>query len=461
MTLFDYLTKHAGDRLPMHMPGHKRKARAKYLKKLAADIDITEIHGADDLHDPRGIIKEAQERASALWGAENSHILVGGSTAGILAGIYSMLLPGDKAIIARNCHKSVYHAMEICGAVPIYVLPESDDKTGIFLSVDASEIDAALSANPDVKLVVITSPTYEGVVSDVCGIANVCHAHRVPLLVDEAHGAHFGICDKFPDDAVACGADIVVRSLHKTLPSLTQTAMAHVTGLASDEKFARALNIFETSSPSYLLMAAADGCVDFCENHRELFEKWSDAIDGFASKIKLKNLSLFCGEDAYGFDKSKIVVSTACAGISGFELARILREEHKIEVEMAGVRHIVAMTGVFDGKSDLSKLSRALEKIDKTLSASASKARKISAVPQYVITAKEALAYPSCEVFSGEAEGCVCAEYVWAYPPGIPLIVPGEIVDESTLALINELISVGADVKAADKSLKTLIVVQK
>ena len=154
-------------------------------------------------------------------------------------------------------------------------------------------------------------------------------------------------------------------------------------------------------------------------------------------------------------------LSTACAGISGFELARILREEYKIEVEMAGVRHIVAMTGVFDGKSELSKLSRALEKIDKTLSASASKARKISAVPQYVITAKEALAYPSCEVFSGEAEGCVCAEYIWAYPPGIPLIVPGEIVDDSTLALINELISVGADVKAADKSLKTLIVIQK
>ena len=462
MTIFESLMKNAGRRLPMHMPGHKRKTPAKYLKKLAADIDITEIDGFDDLHCPTGIIAEAEARAAALWGAERSHILVGGSTVGILAGIYSFLAPGDEVLVARNCHKSVYHGIEICGAVPRYVVPERDAKTGIFLDISPEKVAAALDYWSRIKLVVVTSPTYEGIISDIAAIADICHKRGVALLVDEAHGAHLDLSPEFTGGAVKAGADAVVQSLHKTLPSLTQTAIAHVGGMCDKEKFARALNIFETSSPSYLLMASADGCVDYVKNHGETFKKWSEALRKFrASAGSLKHLSIISGGGAFGFDDSKIVISTAGAGVSGFELMKILREKYNIELEMAGEDHAVAMTGMFDTRSTLGKLSSALKKIDKTLKSAPAPDFSGGDLPVYALTPKEAVVYPAEAVFAGEAEGEIAAEYVWAYPPGIPLVVPGEVIDGDTVARAKHLLSLGANVICADKSLKTLKVIKK
>ncbi|MBR6050823.1 MAG: aminotransferase class I/II-fold pyridoxal phosphate-dependent enzyme [Clostridia bacterium] len=461
MTIFESLMKNAGQRLPMHMPGHKRKTPAKYLKKLAADIDITEIDGFDDLHCPSGLIAEAEERAAALWGAQKSHILVGGSTVGILAGIYSFLDPSDEVLVARNCHKSVYHAVEICGSTPRYIVPERDEKTGIYLSVDPEKVAAALDYFKKIKLVVITSPTYEGVISDIPAIADICHKRGVAMLVDEAHGAHLDLSDKFAGGAVKAGADVVVQSLHKTLPSLTQTAIAHVGGFCDKDKFARALDVFETSSPSYLLMASADGCVDYIKNNGKMFAKWSAAIDSFRDGAKkLTHLSLFNG-GTFASDKSKIVVTTAGTSISGFELMKKLREEYDIELEMASEKYAVAMTGMFDTKSTLGKLIRALTKIDKTLTAA--EASDITSVdlPVYAITPKEAVILPCEAVFAGEAEGEISAEYVWAYPPGTPLIVPGEVIDGDAVAYAKRLLSLGANVICADKSLKTLKVIKK
>ena len=462
MTIFESLMKKAKRRLPMHMPGHKRKTPAKYLKKLAADIDITEIDGFDDLHDPTGIIKEAEARAAALWGAERSHILVGGSTVGILAGMYSFLAPNDEVLLARNCHKSVYHAIEICGAVPRYIVPEFGGSGGIRTHISPEKVAAALDYFRNVKLVVITSPTYEGVISDVASIADICHKRGVALLVDEAHGAHLDLSEYFTHGAVKAGADVVVQSLHKTLPSLTQTAIAHVGGMCDKEKFARALDIFETSSPSYLLMASADGCVDYVKNHGEMFKKWSEAIEKFrAGAAKLTHLSLFTGEGSFGFDRSKIVISTAGTNISGFDLMKILREKYSIELEMAGEKYAVAMTGMFDTKATLGKLAKALAEIDKTLKSEQSPAVSDTDLPVYAITPKEAVTYPAEAVFAGEAEGEIAAEYIWAYPPGIPLIVPGEVIDGDAVACAKRLSSLGANVIASDKSLKTLKVIKK
>ncbi len=462
MTIFESLMKNARQKLPMHMPGHKRKTPAKYLKKLAADIDITEIDGFDDLHCPSGLIADAEARATALWGAQKSHILVGGSTVGILAGIYSFLAPSDEVLVARNSHKSVYHAVEICGSTPRYIVPERDKKTGIYLSVDPVKVAAALDYWRKIKLVVITSPTYEGVISNVSAIADICRKRGVALLVDEAHGAHLDLSDKFAGGAVKAGADVVVQSLHKTLPSLTQTAIAHVGGLCDKEKFARALDVFETSSPSYLLMASADGCVDYVKNNIKLFAKWSASIDSFrCGAKKLAHLSVFDGDGAFDFDKSKIVISTVGADISGFELMKKLREEYDIELEMAGERHAVAMTGMFDTKSTLSKLLRALIKIDKTLAASEKSALSAVDLPVYAMTPKEAVILPAEAVFAGEAEGEIAAEYVWAYPPGIPLIVPGEVIDGDAVSYAKRLLSLGANIICADKSLKTLKVIKK
>lgn len=215
------------DTLPMHMPGHKRNLLAPYLRALGAQLDITEIDGFDNLHAPSGILRQAQARAARLWGAEESYFLVGGSSAGILAGLYAAANRGDEVLIARNAHKSVFHALELCGYRPHFFLPPRIPETGLFGSVTPAQAQAMLDSYPQAKLLLLTSPTYEGVISDIAGIARVCHQRGVILLVDEAHGAHLGLGGGFPGGAVQGGADLVVQSLHKTLPSLTQTAILH------------------------------------------------------------------------------------------------------------------------------------------------------------------------------------------------------------------------------------------
>ena len=212
--------------LPMHMPGHKRNT--EYFPQIGKvlGLDITEIEGYDNLHSPCGILKDSMEDASRLFGAEKSIYLVNGSTCGILAGITALAGEGDKILIDRASHKSVYNALELCGAEPVYILPEFHPEYGINAGISAASVEKALKDSPDITLVVITSPTYEGVVSDIEQIAKICHIYGAVLMVDSAHGAHFGFAD-FPKSAVSCGADIVISSLHKTLCGLTQTAICH------------------------------------------------------------------------------------------------------------------------------------------------------------------------------------------------------------------------------------------
>jgi len=462
MTIFEKLIRNANDSLPMHMPGHKRKTDLPYLEKLAADIDITEIDGFDDLHDPSGIILEAERRAAGLWKAENSHILVGGSTVGILAAIYSHVRSGDVVLMARNCHKSVYHAVEICGAVPKYITEECDKKTGICKDITPLQIQNSIKENADAKLIIITSPTYEGVISDIHGIARVAHGHGIPLLVDEAHGAHLDLGGSFVGGAVSGGADIVVQSLHKTLPSLTQTAVAHVGGLADDAAFMRALDIFETSSPSYLLMAAADGCVDFISRNAHLLDSWSARLYKFRQSAKeLEKLRLFDGDGCFGFDKSKIIISTADADISGYELMRTMRYEHGIELEAAGLRHAVAMTGIFDGDDAFERLAIAAKEIDARIGSKKCSEVEARGVPEQSVCPADALKRKAFAAPKGDAVGRISAEYIYSYPPGIPLIVPGEIFTEDIIDHAENLLSLGAKVIAGDKSLKTFYIIEK
>ena len=215
-------------KIPMHMPGHKRNtALSPYLKKLGADVDITEITGFDNLNNACGILKESMEKAANLRKADRAFYLVNGATGGILAAVSALVGNGDKVIVARNCHKSVYNAIELAGAVPVFVLPKVDEKTGIPGDIKKEDIENEIKTNPDARLVIITSPTYEGIVSDIKGISEACHKAGIPLLVDAAHGAHLGYGYGFPEDAYTQGADISVESLHKTLPSLTQTAICY------------------------------------------------------------------------------------------------------------------------------------------------------------------------------------------------------------------------------------------
>ena len=248
--------------IPMHMPGHKRNIEL-LGNKLPYEKDITEIYDFDDLHHAEGILKDISLKATSLFHSKKSYLLVNGSTCGILAGIRSLVSFGDQVLVARNVHKSIYHAIELNHLRPIYLNPEVDE-VGICQEITSKSIEEELEKNKNIKLVILTSPTYEGIISDVKKIVEVCHKRGVFVFVDAAHGAHFPFVSSLSKyDAVQCGADIVVESLHKTLPSLTQTAILHVQGSVSLEEVSRNLAIFETSSPSYLLIDSMDICFDF------------------------------------------------------------------------------------------------------------------------------------------------------------------------------------------------------
>ena len=249
---------------PFHMPGHKRNT-ALTGDDFPYGRDITEIAGSDNLHDASGVILSECERAARLWGAASAHILVNGSTCGILAAIRAYAGHDRGVVVARNCHKSVYNGIELCRLQPTYIYPAIDPESGICASITPAEVESALAKAPDAKLVIVTSPTYEGVISDIAGIAAVAHAHGALLLVDAAHGAHLGFFD-FPAHPVSLGADVVICSLHKTLPAPTQTALALIgKGCPDPGALACQLAVFETSSPSYVLMEQAARCIRLLE----------------------------------------------------------------------------------------------------------------------------------------------------------------------------------------------------
>lgn len=436
MTLLDKLKEYSGEMLPMHMPGHKRNAAlAPYLSELGAEIDITETEGFDNLHSPKGILREEMERTAALWGSGRSFWLVNGSTSGILAGIKAAVPAGGTVICARNCHRSVYNGLRLIGARTVFLMPEARGEALGPLSADC--VAQALKKHPGTALVIVTSPTYEGVLSDIPAICRAAHTKGVPVLVDEAHGAHLGFGHGFPDGAVKAGADIVVHSLHKTLPSLTQTAVLHLNGrLVNPQRVSEALSVFQTSSPSYLLMASISGCVDLLKSRgEEMFARWSESLSRFYKKAEnLKNLSVIHGE---GRDPSKIVISTERAGISGADLAKILRE-YRIEPEMAAGSYVVAMTGMGDTPKSLDRLYAALEKANAGMKLHEPCGFLPPVLPEAVISPGEAEKCPKITVELSKAEGRISGESVWAYPPGIPLVIPGERITAQLINLMNE-----------------------
>ena len=321
---------------PLHMPGHKR--RPGPCPGLPYEWDVTEVEGTDDLHDARGILKEAMDRTAALYGADYTRYLVGGSTCGILAGIRAALRHGDRVAVARNCHKSVYHAIELCGLETVWILPETVPDYRICGSVSPEAVRCLLQTDPSIRAVILTSPTYEGVLSNIGAIAAHCHAHEIPLIVDEAHGAHLGLFSGtgFPAGALSRGADLVIQSPHKTLPSLTQTAWLHLRGdRISAGALERELDIFETSSPSYPLLASLDACTGLLEAEGySLFRGWQQRLSAFyegaAALRRFRILGREAGEMSrdivYAFDPGKILIACPTGQMTGQALARLLRD---------------------------------------------------------------------------------------------------------------------------------------
>lgn len=442
-TLFDKLKNLSA--YPMHMPGHKRNT-SLLGDSLPYGIDITEITGFDDLHHAHGVIDDIQRRLAHFYSSKKSFLLVNGSTCGIMAAVVALCGFGDKIIVARNCHRSVYRAIELYNLSPEWVMPPYDVQTGIFGSITAKSIEKAIEKCPDTKAVIITSPTYEGVISDIDKISQVCKNNGVPLICDEAHGAHFPLFY----GAHAVG-DISVTSLHKTLPCLTQVACLNIFSDKVDtNRLAETLQMFETSSPSYVLMASADRCMSLLENSgKELAERHTKRLEHFYKATKsLKHLYIKNSENT---DKSRIVICCENTDMSGRELFDRLRDVYGIECEMASMRYAVALTSICDSDEGVQRLENALLDIDKDLC-------KVQCAPMPKMNAqmvrKTGYEAERCEktlVSIDESIGKVCGEYVWAYPPGVPIIAPGEIITAEAAQSIFEMRRANLNVISRDK----------
>lgn len=533
--LYEKLSSYAeSDYYGFHMPGHKRNRNVTGVS-LPYGIDITEIEGFDDLHHAKGFLKQAQERAAEVFHGEETCFLINGSTVGILSAVLGCTQRGDKILMARNCHKSVYHAvymneLEAEYLYPVFdrelngevrpedvqrileeerIIAEKGKRTNSEMKkrVNSEKKTRINSEMEKIRAVVITSPTYDGVVSDVARIAEIVHAYGIPLIVDEAHGAHFGFHPYFPENSNVKGADVVIHSIHKTLPALTQTALIHMNGIFADrEKIKKYLHILQTSSPSYILMAGIDACVGWLGS-----EKKDAAFDDYVRLLKesrnqLKKLRHLQMIETENFDFSKIVISVKGTRYSGRELYKLLLEKYHLQMEMAAGTYVLAMTSVGDIREGFQRLVQALHEIDGNLEKE--NGLPLSGIDRNLEKENEpilsvidkklkeenprplseseltldsenggigltAAGIPRLEqVFSSsKAEqagkqnpesvsalpwSCCCGkismEYAYIYPPGIPLIVPGERISKEVIARIEEYSKMGFDIEGLNKS---------
>ncbi len=435
MSLYDELTAYsASDAYPFHMPGHKRRTLSM---QDPYSFDITEIDGFDDLHHPSGILLEAQERAAALYHSEETHFLVNGSTAGVLSAICASVPSGGLLLMARNSHRCAYHAASLRNIRTRYLYPEMQGPlNGPILP---ETVERALrgpgAEKPDA--IFLTSPTYDGVVSDVEAIAKIAHHSGVPLIVDEAHGAHFGMHPAFPPSSVSLGADLVIHSLHKTLPALTQTALLHVNGTLADRgKLRRMLSVFQTSSPSYVLMASIDSCIGYlAENRDTFFSEYTKRLERFRAQAHFQHMDLPRTDDP-----SRILLFPS--HMSAPRLYDLLRDRYHLQPEMLAPEYVLMLSSASDSEEGLTRLLEALRELDRTGEGPDGQdipdTGRPSARPEEtgVFDLRARARFPlSCsfdaaqeEISWDACEGAVSAEYLYLYPPGIPLLAPGEVI---------------------------------
>lgn len=459
-SLLNRLLQHdAENNIPMHMPGHKRKT-SMLGRALPWAIDITEIDPFDDLHHAQGLLRDSMERAAALFGSRRAYYLVNGSTCGLLAAIGAFApKKGGSLLVARNCHQAVLHAIELNGLFPHWIDPEVDKATGIAGSISPAALERALAEHPDAAMAVITSPTYEGVISDIASLTDILRAKGIPLIVDEAHGAHLGFSPRFPESAVRLGADCAVQSLHKTLPALTQTAVLHLNAANDiDAEVERQLRIFETSSPSYVLLASMDQCVRALQARgAQWFRDYEERLFAFSMELRgLRHFELLClGADSpenhpafYRFDPSKIVILTQRASIGARALAQRLTEKRVIP-EMTGREHVLLMSSVCDAAEDLRSVGRMLLDIDASVTGKPGPSRPpLPPSPPQVLAPRDAIRAAGPMTPLPRAEGRIAAEAIWVYPPGIPWVAPGQLLNRDAVAAIGEMASSGVKLRS-------------
>lgn len=469
-SLYDKLIEYGKQgKYGFHMPGHKRNI--KLLEGMDVfDIDITEISDFDNLHHAEGIIKESMDNAADFWRTDKTWFLVNGSSGGILAAINAVTDIGDEIIIGRNCHKSVYNAATIRDLKVRYLYPEYISEYGINGGYSPEKLAKMLAENKNTKAVVITSPTYDGIVSDIEKLAEITHNSGAVLIVDEAHGAHLGISDKLPNPAYRLGADLVIESIHKTLPSLTQTAMLHMcSDRVNPDKVEECLGIYQSSSPSYVFMAAIDKCIRQLQiDGKDKLDKLLITNETFRKNVnKLKYFfvpgkEMIGTKNVYDVDITKCVIYVNPKMCDGKRLADILRDKYNFEMEMESVKYVLAITTICDDENEIIRLAESLKEIDESfIEIENIKGKKCiddeksinsedcnTLVNQANITdfelLKNKITYsiyeaknmPVDKIEIENSVGRVSVEFLYLYPPGIPLLVPGEVISKELLEQI-------------------------
>jgi len=452
--IFDGVQQYITDEtIPFHVPGHKQgRGLAEFrdfVGQNVMSIDLTCFEGTDNICNPLDVIKEAQELAAAAYGADHAYFLVNGTTSGIQAMIMSVCQPGDKLIVPRNAHKSAIGGIILSGAIPVYIQPEIDQDRGIAVGVTPEAVRQALTEHPDAKGVFVVNPTYYGFAANLKEIVDIAHSFEVPVIVDEAHGAHLPFHPALPVSAMAAGADLSAASTHKLAGSLTQSSILLLKeGLVDPKRVKAVLNLSQTTSPSYILLASIDvarkqmffqgrAMLDRAIELARYARAEISAIDGLA----VVGDEMLGQPGCYAWDSTKLTVDVRGLGMSGFEVETLLRHKYRIQVELADLYNVLFLFSIGDDRSMVDHLINSLRDI-----AASQTVKNVTKLPTYlpdtpeqVVSPQEAFYSDTRVVLLEEAEGEICAEMIMAYPPGIPIICPGEVITREIIEYVRVL----------------------
>ena len=425
--------------VPFDVPGHKRgrgnPELAEFLGERCLSVDFNSMKALDNLCHPTGVIRDAEVLAAQAFGAARAFFMLYGTTSAVQAMILSTCKRGDKIILPRNVHRSVMGALILCGAIPVYVRPRFSQRLGIELGMPAAELVSAVRENPDAKAILVNNPTYYGICSDLTAISEFAHSAGMYLLADEAHGAHLYFGDRLPISAMAAGADMASVSMHKTGGSLTQSSILLCGPRMKGDYVRQVINLSQTTSGSYLLLSSLDiSRRNLALNGREIFAKVREYVDYASSEINAMGdyyaygPELIDGDSIFDFDSTKLSVNTAGIGLAGIEVYDLLRDEYDIQIEFGDLANILAYVSVGDNMKNMERLIGALSEIRRRYK----KPDKSEIMSHVYIPPR--IAMPPQEAFYSEkrslplaaSAGRICTEFVMFYPPGIPILAPGE-----------------------------------
>ncbi|WP_110930137.1 aminotransferase class I/II-fold pyridoxal phosphate-dependent enzyme [Paenibacillus bouchesdurhonensis] len=466
--LFTALTEHAKrNPIPFHIPGHKKGEGMEngfktFLGDNALSIDLINIAPLDDLHQPTGVIDEAQRLAAYAFGADYSLFSVQGTSTAIMTMIMSVCGPGDKIIVPRNLHKSILSAIIFAGAKPIFVTPERDADWGIDHGISVRSVKKAIERHPDAKAVLVINPTYFGVCTNLKAIVDLAHHYGIPVLVDEAHGALLHFHDKLPLSAMQAGADMAATSMHKLGGSLTQSSLLHIKkGIVQPEKVQAMFSMLTTTSTSYILLASLDAArKQLALQGCEMSSKAIRLAEYARNRInEIPGLSSFGREilwtdAAFDFDPTKLTVHVRELGITGYDAEQWLRDHYNIEVELSDLYNILCLITPGDSKETIDCLLNALAELANEHYKQQADLQavdvKLPEIPQLALTPRDAF-YGDVELIPiAQSAGRIIAESIYVYPPGIPILLPGEVIAEQHIRYILEHLEVGLPVKGPE-----------